>query len=93
MGAAVWFVLAFLTTRRLPLMERLKMVCAGVGAALIWFPAWFLVTLLVPFAIYMTFLGFIPLAIVPFVLWGAFCIALSLSRSAVTTLLSSSSGE
>ena len=75
----------------LPSTEREKAVCAGVAAMLVWFPALLITGVLIPFAIHMLVLGFIPLAMLLLVWWGAFCASLALSRMAVRALLSSGS--
>ena len=92
-GAVAWSLVASSTTPRLSLVHRVTIVCAGVGATLVWFPAWMLATVLISLAMYMTLLGVIPLAIVPLVWWAAFCITLALSRSAVSVLLSAEGAE
>jgi hypothetical protein len=83
-----WSSLTWLKTPRPPFGQALKIVGAGLGATAIWVPSLFLTAGLVPLAIHALAAGFIPLALIPLVVWGSFCGAWVLSRYAVTALLS-----
>jgi hypothetical protein len=83
----VWSVVAW-SARSLRLTERMKIVCAGVAAMLVWCPV-LLITTVFYFFLALPTLVIILLPILLVVWWGAFRATLALCRKAIEPLLSS----
>ena len=82
-----WSLLAWLRLPRRALVRGFKIVGAGVAATLVWVPVLYLASGFLLFAMALLAGGFIPLVLIPLLLWGSFCASWALARSAVTALL------
>ncbi len=82
-----WSLLAWLRLPRRALVRGFKIVGAGVAATLVWVPVPYLASGLLLLAITLLAGGFIPLVLIPLLLWGSFCASWALARMAVTALL------